>query len=95
MVVIKLKNSILQAPPDKYKKVEEFYTDMYTSEEIIFEYCAKKYIVAYYEDKLSVAECNKPETEQTFASPEEFADNYLLNGVKFKEIITQIDILVR
>ncbi len=95
MVVIKSKNSILPDPPEKYKNIAEFYKDMYTSGEILFAYGAKKYIAAYSGDNLSIAEFNKPDSEQFFALPEEFADKYLIDGVKFKELVTKIDILVR
>jgi hypothetical protein len=95
LVVIKLKTSVLQASPEKYKTIEEFYGDMKAYEEIIFEYCERKYIVTYYDTKLSIAECNQQDTEQIFTSLEEFATNFLVDGVQFKDFVTKIDILVR
>ena len=95
MIVIKLKNNIQQAPPDKYKVIEEFYDDMRAYENIIIEYCKQKYVVSYYDDILAISEFNKPDTEQTFTSLEEFAANFLMDGVKFKDCMGQISILVR
>ena len=95
MVVIKLKNNIQQAPPDKYKAVEEFYDDICAYENIIIEYCKQKYVISYYDGILAVSEFNKPETEQTFNSPEEFAANFSMDGELFKDCMGKISILVR
>ncbi|BBB89965.1 MAG TPA: hypothetical protein PKA28_07660 [Methylomusa anaerophila] len=94
MIVIKSKNTILPDSPGKYKTLEEFYQDMRDYEEIIFEYDGKKYTAAYYDNKLSIAEFNKPDTEQIFESLEEFADNFVIGSIRFKDLVTKIDILV-
>ncbi|HWR42356.1 hypothetical protein [Sporomusa sp.] len=95
MVVIKLRNSVHQTLPDKYKTLEDFYEDINTYEEIIFEYNEQKYVVTYYDNKLSVIEYNAADTEQQYTSPQDFAENFSISGNRFKDIITKISVLVR
>lgn len=95
MVVIKLKTSARQAFPDKYNTIEDFYKDIYTYEELSFEYCERKYIVTYYNDKLTVTEYNKPNTQQFFKSPDDFAENFCINNIHFRDFVTKISVLVR
>jgi hypothetical protein len=75
--------------------VEEFYEDIITYEELIFEYSGQKYVVTYYDNTLSVIEYNKPETEQFFTSPQEFAAKFTVGGTCFADLITKISVLVR
>lgn len=95
MVVIKLKTSAQQAFPDTYSTIEEFYKDINTFEELSFEYCGQKYIVTYYDNNLSVAEFNKPDTAQHFKSPEDFAENFCIDNTSFQDFVTKISVLVR
>jgi hypothetical protein len=95
VVVIKLRNTVQPTPPDKYKTIDEFFADMYDYGEIVFAYGEQKYIVTYYDNKLSIAESAAPDNLQSFASPEEFAATFELAGSKFKDIIAEIDILIR
>ncbi len=68
---------------------------MYDYGEIVFAYGGQKYIVTYYDSKLSISESNKPDTVQTFTSPEQFANNFYINSDKFQDIATKIDVLIR
>lgn len=95
MVVIKLETSLQNGLPDKYTTIKEFFDDIYTYEELIFEYNGQRFVVTYYDDKLSVAESNKPATEQIFASPENFAASFMIDGVRFQDFVTNISVLVR
>ena len=95
MVVIKLKTSAHQALPDKYKAIEDFYEDINTYEEIIFEYNGQKYVVTYYDKKLSVIQYNAAETEQHYPSPQAFAENFTIGGTRFQDFVTKISVLVR
>lgn len=95
MVTIKLRNSVQPAPPDKYKTINEFFDDMYDYGEIVFAYCEQKYIVTYYDNKLSISIGNQADSEQIFTSPEDFADKFRINGEKFRDFVTNIDILIR
>lgn len=95
MVVIKLKTGAHQAFPDKYKTIEDFYEDIATYEEIIFEYNGQKYVVTYYDKKLSVMQYNAAATEQHYPSPQAFAENFTIGGTSFRELVTKISVLVR
>ncbi|TWH45486.1 hypothetical protein [Sporomusa sp. KB1] len=95
MVVIKLKTSAQQAFPEKYNALNDFYKDINTYEEISFEYCKQKFLVTYYDNKLSVAEYNKPDTEQFFKSPEDFAENFRIDNIRFQDFVTKISVLIR
>ena len=95
MVVIKLKTSSQQAFPDSYTDIAEFHKDITTFEELSFEYRGQKYIVTYYDNDLSVAEFNKPDTTQHFKSPEDFAENFCIDNTCFQDFVTKISVLVR
>ncbi|WP_371372811.1 hypothetical protein [Sporomusa aerivorans] len=95
MVVIKLKTSTQQALPDTYKSVEDFYEDINTYEELIFEYRGQKYVVTYYDNQLCVSGYNKPDFAQCFDSPQDFAANFCIDGISFQDFINKISVLVR
>lgn len=79
----------------RYASLKQFLNDIDLVGEIEFAYTGKDYSLAYSDDgNVSIVECGKPETEQVFNSPEEFADRFIVNGKRFKEIVTEIDILL-
>ncbi|MDF2873763.1 MAG: hypothetical protein K0R22_446 [Sporomusa sp.] len=95
MVVIKLKTSAQQSLPDKYKNIKDFYEDINTYEEMIFEYNGQKFVLTYYDNKLTVTGYNAADTGLEYSSPQDFAENFTINGNKFQDIVTNISALVR
>jgi hypothetical protein len=80
-------------PPDKYKDLTDFYEDVETVGEIEFSYNGKYYTLCYVENGLSIAEYYKPETEQIFESPEDLAEKFVVDGRRFKDFVTEVEVL--
>ncbi|MCR4398942.1 MAG: hypothetical protein NUV93_08270 [Firmicutes bacterium] len=74
--------------------MKEFIDDLELVGEIEFSYGGKMYSIAYPDSTVLVVEYGKPETEQVFASPEEFVEKFEIDGKRFKEIATDINVLL-
>ena len=79
---------------DRYVSLKEFIEDLELVGEIEFAYEGKMYSIAYPDRTVSVVEYGKPETEQVFASPEEFVEKFEIDGKPFGKIVTEIDVLL-
>lgn len=79
---------------DRYVSLKEFIEDLELVGEIEFAYGGKMYSIAYPDRTVSVVEYGKPETEQVFDSPKEFTEKFLINGKPFKEIVTEIEVML-
>lgn len=80
-------------PNDKYKNVNEFVDDIDVIGEIVFIYKGKEYSLSYMEDGIYIAECYKEETEQKFKDIDDFLDNFMLDGIPIKGLVTELDIV--
>jgi len=78
---------------DRCGSLKEFIGDLELVGEIEFAYGGKMYSLAYPDEEVSVVEYGKPETERVFASPEEFVEQFEIDGKPFGEIVTEIDVL--
>lgn len=79
---------------DRYTSLKEFLDDLELVGEIEFAYGGKTYSLACPDGSISVVEYGKPETEQVFSSPREFVEKFEIDGKQFKEIVTEIDLLL-
>lgn len=76
---------------DVYKSLEEFINDLETVGEIEFEYNGRDYSLFYF-DKVCVTEYNKPETYKEYGGIEEFLNEYKIDGIPIKDLVTKIKV---
>lgn len=80
--------------PDKYKNLQDFLDDINTMGDIEFSYAGTNYSIYFDGEEFYIAEFDKPETGQTFKSPEDFAEHFKVEGKPFKAFVTDIDVLL-
>lgn len=80
---------------DKFENIDDFKFSLIHGREIIIEWADIEYTIlneGENNDRFSVCEANKPETEIIFNSVDELLECTLKAGKKLKDIITQAQV---
>ena len=74
---------------NRFISIEDFEFCMKCHGEVEFEWKKKDYSITHVENNISIAECNKQETERLYSTVEELLD-YEIDGEPLRKIVTRL-----
>ena len=86
----------LKSSPEEYKfhTISEFKWCLQDGGEVEFSFHSKIYTITQPKNGISISEANKQETEKICSDADEVME-YLVDGIRLRDIITQINVLAR
>lgn len=93
----KMKNTVIlpgNTEEDRFQTISEFKECMRYHGEVEFEWKGTLYTITHPEGMINISEAWKPETEKWCATADE-ALEYMIDGVRLREIITQVEVKAR
>ena len=79
---------------NRFETINDFKECMRYHGEVEFEWKGTLYTITHPEGMINISEAWKPETEQWCAAADE-ALEYMIDGVRLREIITQVEVKAR
>jgi len=79
---------------NRFKTISDFKDCMIRNGEVEFEWNEKIYSITHPQNGISISEANKQDTEKICFNADEVME-YLVDGVKLRDIITQVKVLAR
>ncbi len=79
---------------NRFKSFDDFEDCMIRGGEVEFIYNKKIYSITHYDGKTGICEAYKPETEFLGDTADEILE-YIIDGVKLRDIITKVEVIIR
>ena len=92
-----MKNTVIlpgNTEEDRFQTISEFKECMHYHGEVEFEWNGKTYDIVHDPDAIVIYEAHKGETERSYKTADEVLE-YLIDGVRLRDIITQVEVTCR